>query len=60
MNQEHPARWFKCYGMLDWLEPEDFYSGPWVLSEQTAIDQYGLRFSIVFDEANFDYRYTVL
>ena len=53
-------QWFKGFGLLDWLDPEDFYKGPWVLSEQTALSPSGDRYSIVLDEATFDYRYTIL
>lgn len=53
-------KFFDDYGSLEWLEPEQFYSGPWILYSQTAKDCRGVRFSIVLDEANNEYRYTIL
>lgn len=56
----HEQRWFKGIGMLDWLDPKEFYSGNWVLSEKLVKDQFGLAFSIVRNKSEFDLRYTTL
>lgn len=46
--------------MLDWLDPKEFYSGNWVLSEKLVKDQFGFAFSIVRNKSEFDLRYTTL
>lgn len=56
----HEQRWFKGIGMLDWLDPKEFYSGNWIISEKSAKDQFGNVFSVVLKKSEFDLRYTTL
>ena len=49
--------WFRRYGCLDWLEPEDFYKDNWkYLHYAYGSDE--KKYDVV--EMNGDYRYTNL
>lgn len=48
-------KWFRGYGFLDWLDPEDYYADNWIYLHY-AYDASEERYDIV--ELDGDYRYT--
>lgn len=53
----HERKWFNGIGMLEYLSAEEFHSGPWVVSELRAKDQYGQVYCVVRNTEKFDLRY---
>ena len=55
----HERKWFNGIGMLEYLSAEEFHSGPWVVSELSAKDQYGHVYCVVRNTEKFDIRYMI-
>ena len=52
---------FEGYGELEWLEPTDYFAGPWKYLE-TARAEDGEMYDIVIDDRHYpcERRYTVI
>ena len=50
---------FEEYGMLEWIEPEDFYAGAWSI-HSTATAEDGEKYDIVIDGCGNEYRYSII
>lgn len=50
---------FEEYGMLEWLEPEEFYSGAWSI-HGTAVGEDGEKYDILLDGHGNEFRYSTI
>lgn len=50
---------FEEYGILDWINPEDFYAGAWSIHGK-AIGEDGEEYDIVIDGRGNEYRYSII
>lgn len=50
---------FEEYGMLEWIEPEDFYTGAWSIHDVATAED-GEKYDIVIDERGNEYRYSII
>lgn len=55
----HERKWFKGVGMLEYLSPEEFYNGPWIIVMLGVADQYGDICYIVRNTEKFEFRYVI-
>lgn len=50
---------FEGYGLLEWLEPEEFHAGPWMLYDR-AVSQDGEEFDILLKRDLMQMRYSAV